>query len=318
MLERDGGSRTATKTEHIALQDDGMTSPTATLPNAATSRKPRDEEVDVYGLTHPGRVRKENQDHFAICSLRKEVVVYSTSLQDPDLLAEGSERLAFLAMVADGVGGGLKGEEASRLALQRITRYVTDSVRCFHTCDPSDDSAFLERLQDAALQSHEDLRRRSMEDPDRMGMATTLTLWLGLWPRGYLLQVGDSRCYLLRRGVLTQVSRDQTMAQDLIDLGVLTRADAANSRLAYMLSSTIGGKQSAPVVTRMMSEWDNVGMLCSDGLTAHVSDERIRERLMSMTSAKQACEALLQDALEGGGTDNITIIVGRPVRHEMA
>jgi PPM family protein phosphatase len=291
-----------------------MTSPTATEINPATARKPRDEEVDVYGLTHPGRVRTENQDHFAICSLQKEVVVLKTSLSDPGALKEGSERLAFLAMVADGVGGGLKGEEASRLALQRVTRYVTDSVRCFQTSDPSDDSALLEMLQEAALESHEDLRRRSVDDPERAGMATTLTLWIGIWPRGYLLQVGDSRCYLLRRGALTQVSRDQTMAQDLIDLGVLTRADAEHSRFSHMLSSSIGGRQSAPVVTRMLSDWDSVGMLCSDGLTAHVSDDRIRERLLSMTSAKQACEALLQDALDGGGHDNITIIIGRPVR----
>lgn len=108
------------------------------------------------------------------------------------------------------------------------------------------------------------------------------------------------------------------MAQELIDLGVLTRADAANTRLAHTLSSSIGGRQSAPMVTRMLSEWGNVGLLCSDGLTRHVSDERIRDRLNSMTSAKQVCETLLQDALDGGGTDNITIIVGRPVRRGAA
>ncbi|HET7422396.1 MAG TPA: protein phosphatase 2C domain-containing protein [Gemmatimonadales bacterium] len=301
--------------DHLeSLENGEMTSSTATVINPATARKPRDEEVDVYGLTHPGLVRKENQDHFAICALQKLLVVVNTSLPDPGVLNEGSERLAFLAMVADGVGGGLKGEEASRLALERVTRYVTDAVRAFQTSDVTDDSAFLERLQEAAHHSHEDLRRHSEDDPDRVGMATTLTLWIGIWPRGYLLQVGDSRCYLLRRGMLTQVSRDQTMAQDLIDAGVLTRADAQNSRLSHLLSSSIGGKQSAPVVTRMLSEWDSVGMLCSDGLTGHVSDERIRERLLSMTSAKQACEALLQDALDGGGHDNITIIIGRPVR----
>ena len=121
-----------------------MTSSRATVINPATARKPRDEEVDVYGLTHPGRVRGENQDHFAICALQKQVVVVNTSLPDPGVLQEGSERLAFLAMVADGVGGGLKGEEASRLALEKVTRYVTDSVRTFQTSDPSDDSALLD------------------------------------------------------------------------------------------------------------------------------------------------------------------------------
>ena len=173
-------------------------------------------------------------------------------------------------------------------------------------------------LQEAALRCHEHVIRHAEEDPTRRGMATTLTLWIGLWPRAYLVHVGDSRCYLLHRGELSQVSRDQTMAQDLVDLGVLSRADLASSRLAHTLSSSIGGRQSAPSVTRMEQEWGNVGLLCSDGLTRHVPDERIRERLRAMTSAKQVCQDLLQDALDGGGTDNITVIVGRAVRSSPA
>jgi serine/threonine protein phosphatase PrpC len=123
--------------------------------------------------------------------------------------------------------------------------------------------------------------------------------------------VGDSRCYLLRDGELTQITRDQTIAQELIDLGVLTRADAANTRLAHSLSSSLGGRQTEPVVTRFDMNWSTVVLLCSDGLTKHVSDERIRDRLRTMTSAQQVCEDLLNEALEAGGTDNISIIVGR-------
>jgi protein phosphatase len=291
-----------------------MTAPTATGAGPGQERKPRDDELDVYGLTHSGLVRKENQDHFLICSLRKEVVVHRTSLPDIGGLALPPERVAFLAMVADGVGGGMRGEEASRLAVETVTHYVAESVRCYYAAGHHDDREFLETLQEAVLHCHEDVVRHATEDPDRQGMATTLTLWLGLWPRAYLVQVGDSRCYLFRQGELTQVSRDQTMAQELVDLGVLARAEAAGSRFAHTLSSSIGGRHSAPVVTRMRSEWGNVGLLCSDGLTRHVSDERIRERLRAMTSARQVCEDLLQDALDGGGTDNITIIVGRAVQ----
>jgi serine/threonine protein phosphatase PrpC len=137
-----------------------------------------------------------------------------------------------------------------------------------------------------------------------------------VWPRAYLLQVGDSRCYLLRGDELTQITRDQTMAQELIDLGVLTRADASGTRFEHTLSSSIGGHQTAPVVTRIGLTWDTVVLLCSDGLTRHVSDDRIRERLRSMTSSRQVCEDLLQDALEGGGSDNITLIVRRAVPSE--
>jgi serine/threonine protein phosphatase PrpC len=291
--------------------------PTETsAPGRALTRKPRDDEIDVYGLTHPGKVRKDNQDHFLICSLRKQVAVNLTSLPDPDQLGSGVERLAFLAMVADGVGAAAKGEAASRTAVEAVMQYVTRSMRCYYTADSADDQDFIEALDKAARQGHAELLRRGSEDPDYRGMATTLTLFLGVWPKAYLLQVGDSRCYLLSQGELNQITRDQTMAQELIDRGVLTQADASRTRFAHTLSSSIGGPQTAPVVTRMNSAWGNVLLLCSDGLTRHVDDARIGERLRGMTSAKQVCEDLLNDALSGGGTDNITIIVARALRSE--
>jgi serine/threonine protein phosphatase PrpC len=279
---------------------------------AISARKPRDDEIDVYGVTHPGKVRTENQDHFLICSLRKQVQIRMTSLPEAERLVADPERLAFVAMVADGVGGGAKGAEASRIALEAVIEYVTNSMDSYYAADRKDEGKLIESIQEGALQCHEELVRRGQENPDYRGMATTLTLYLGVWPKAYMLQVGDSRCYLLRNGELTQITRDQTMAQELIDLGVITRADAANTRLANSLSSSLGGRQTEPVVTRFEMNWKTVVLLCSDGLTRHVSDEQIRNRLSTMTSAQQVCEELLQDALEAGGTDNITIVVGRP------
>jgi serine/threonine protein phosphatase PrpC len=279
-------------------------------------RKPADDELDVYGLTHPGKVRATNQDHFLICSLRKQMLVHLTSLPAIDQVAAPNERLAFLAMVADGVGGSAGGETASRLAVEVVTRYVSESVQCYYASGA--DENFLTSLQEAAMQSHADLLAMADAQPELAGMATTLTLWIGVWPRAYLLQVGDSRCYILREGELTQLSRDQTMAQELIDAGVMARAEASRTRWAHTLSSAIGGRQTAPLVTRLEQQWGNVGMLCTDGLTTHVSDDRIRQRLRMMTSARQVCEDLLQDALDGGGTDNITILVGRTVRRRPA
>lgn len=278
-------------------------------------RKPRDDEIDAFGLTHPGKVRRGNQDHFLIASLRKQMEVHVTSLPSQGQLV-ASERLAFLAMVADGVGGGPGGEDASRLAAEAITQYVTQSLECYYTADPTDEAAFPQALEEAALRCHMDVSRQAMDDPERAGMATTLTLWLGVWPRAYLLQVGDSRCYLLRDGELQQISRDQTMAQELLDQGVITRTDLLNTRWAGVLASAIGGPQAAPIVTRLDQVWGDAGLLCSDGLTRHVGDDRIRERLATMTSARQACESLLEDALDAGGTDNITILVGRSVRKD--
>jgi len=285
-------------------------------PPDALDRKPFDDEIDVFGLTHTGRVRRDNQDHFLICALRKQMVVHQTSLPETEHLMAGPERLAFMAMVADGVGGGARGEEASRIALEAATRYVSGTMRCYYAAASADDAEFYEALQEGALRCHAELKRRGEEDAEYQGMATTLTLYLGVWPRAYLLQVGDSRCYIYRNGELSQITRDQTMAQELIDLGVLTPADAAATRYARTLSSSLGGRQTDPVVTRLDMSWGTVLLLCSDGLTAHVSDERIRERLRTMTSAKQVCEDLLREALEGGGSDNVTIMVGRALPRE--
>lgn len=287
-----------------------MTAPASSQTTTEPGPRPLDDEVDVYGLTHPGKVRKNNEDHFLIGALQKRMEVYHTSLPDPEHLVV-PERLAFIGMVADGVGGALAGEEASRLALESITRYVSQSIHCYYTGDPSDDTDFVHELEEAALKVHNELATIAANDSSLRGMATTLTLWLGVWPRAYLLQVGDSRCYVLKGKELIQLSRDQTMAEELVDQGVFTRSDAAHSRWAHVLSSAIGGPQTAPVVRRLDQSWGRVGLMCSDGLTRHVSDERIRERLLSMTSARQACETLLQDALDAGGVDNITIIIGR-------
>ena len=274
------------------------------------SRKPRDDEIDVYGLTHAGNVREENQDHFLLSSVHKHVQILSTSLSGRQLSPLGDERVVFLAMVADGVGGGEGGEEASATAVQNALEYVVHSMDCYYRSD-STEATFMAELQKTADACHRAVIARAREEGVEGTMATTLTLWMGVWPWYYLLQVGDSRYYLWREGTLTQVTRDQTIAEELVQKGVFTRAIANRSQFAHVLSSSIGGEQTMPVVTRLKADWNNVHLLCSDGLTKHVSDDRIAQRLSTMTSARQCAEQLLQDALDGGGTDNVTIIVGR-------
>jgi serine/threonine protein phosphatase PrpC len=279
-------------------------------------RRPHEGEIDVYGLTHPGLARPRNEDNFLVASVSRTLRVLSTSLPAvpditlPDLPAD--ERTAFLAIVADGVGGSANGAEASRLAVETVTRAIATRLHSLSQVRDHDD-AVVKELAAAAGHAHDELLRRGGEDSSQRGMATTLTLWIGLWPHAYVLQVGDSRCYHYRNGELTQVSRDQTIAEELVQRGVLSRVQAMSTRWANVLSSAIGGPNTEPTVTRDANDWTSVHLLCSDGLTKHVSDEQIRERLATMTSARQACESLLQDALDGGGSDNVTIVIGRAV-----
>jgi len=279
-------------------------------------RKPLDHEIDTWGLTHVGKVRQKNEDNFVVASLHKRTQVHLSSVEGLRESLDGDERLAYILMVADGVGGSELGEEASRLAVASVAEYVAMSMRCYYM-SKDDGARFDEELQQAAMQCHERVQQRATE-ARVASMATTLTVFLGVWPHAYLLQVGDSRYYVFRSGELTQVTRDQTMAQDLVDQGVFTHSMAMRTPLAHVLSSAIGGEQTSPVVTKLTAHRDNVHLLCSDGLTKHVSDERIKERIAAMTSARQVCEALLQDALDNGGSDNITLVVSRILAPEQA
>lgn len=277
--------------------------------------RPRHSDIDAWGVTHTGKVRRENQDHFFVGSMSRGVVVDITSIPEGERLVD-EERLASFALVADGVGSGGGGEEAARTAVQGLVEQVAQTFHEAYATSAAEPEAFTKLLTDAAMSCHERLMERAQTDPEHKRYATTLTLFLGLWPHAYLLQVGDSRCYVFHDGELTQISRDQTMAQALVDQGVLTQSRAEGTKWAHVLSSAIGGQQAEPVVTRYVRDWGTIVLLCSDGLTKHVTDDRIKELAATMTSSRQLCEDLLQEALDDGGSDNITVIVGRTIKPE--
>lgn len=276
---------------------------------AAPGVRPRDDELDLFGLTHPGKVRRENQDHFLLCTVHPQAVIHRTSLPDPEHLALRGSRLATFMLVADGVGSGSGGGEASRLAVEAITSYVTSSLRCYHSAGSGDEQEFQEALQDAALTAHDAVRATAAAEGGKM--ATTLTLAVAVWPWLYVTQVGDSRCYHLWDGVLRQVTRDQTIAQDLVDRGILPADRAASSPFSNVLASAIGASEATPVVTRLEIPRGCVILLCTDGLTKHVTDDEIAQHILAMTSSEQLARTLLDLALERGGSDNITIIAAR-------
>jgi PPM family protein phosphatase len=273
--------------------------------------KPTDSALDLFGITHPGKVRAENQDHFFVGTVHPEVHVHGTNLAHAERLPLRGQRLATVLLVADGVGGQFGGAAASQLAAEAITAYVSSTLRCYHAAGATDDKLFLDALRAAATNAHETVSVESAIRGDGR-MATTLTFGIAVWPWLYVLQVGDSRAYFCCNGVLRQITRDQTIAQDLVDQGVLTPEKAAKSPYTHVLSSAIGGSAAVPVVTRIDVRGERpVVLLCSDGLTKHVSDLEIEQHVLGLESSEQLCRALLELALERGGSDNITIVVGR-------
>jgi PPM family protein phosphatase len=280
----------------------------------AADLKPRDAELDLFGMTHQGLVRRENQDHFLIGTLHRELAVHGTSLPAMDQLPLRGERFATFAVVADGVGGVAGGAAASKRAVETIANYVQGTLRCFAAADPHHEQPFIEALRGAAVDADAAVRALRSDDQDQQGggagPATTLTLAIGVWPRAYVLQVGDSRCYLYGAGALRCLTRDQTAAQDLVDSGALTPSEAEKSPLQHMLTSALGGRAAAPVVTAVDLQRESIFLLCSDGLTRYVGDPELAECLRGLRSAEQTGRELVQMALDRGGHDNITIVIG--------
>ena len=272
---------------------------------------PRSADIDIFGTSHPGRVRPENQDQFLVASLHRVLQVHQTTLPEdhPALLRSASRGYIFL--VADGVGGAPAGKEASELTLRAVAQYLTNVVDVCRQGVFDEEARFLGELTKAVAQSHEAIMQVGERDEDRRGMATTLTMVAVLWPRAYIVHVGDTRAYRLRDGVLELLTRDQTMAQVMIDAGALTADRAASSALNHMLTSAVGGRELLPAVQATDCRWSDMMLLCTDGLTKHLSDDDIKAIMLAHPTAEEIGHALVAAALERGGSDNITVVVGR-------
>ncbi len=271
---------------------------------------PTRQDVDIFGMCHLGLVRKENQDHFLVASLHKSMQLHQTTLPHEGLGSLTSGARGYVFLVADGVGSTPWGEQASGSALRAIADYVIHGMDVEALPDDDHDHRVADRLRRSVEHGHQAIKDAG-EAEGKRGMATTLTMVTIHWPRAYVVHVGDSRGYRLRKGVLTQVTKDQTMAQAMIDAGALTPAAAEQSRLKHILWSALGGKEATPEVSTLDCEWEDVMLLCSDGLTKHVSDEEIREELLKSMSAEKSCHALIDLALSRGGSDNVTVVIGR-------
>lgn len=273
--------------------------------------RPARDQIDVFGLTDTGKVRSENQDQFLIASLHKTMHVLQTSLPRDGFGELRSPSRGYVFLVADGVGGVPGGQAASRTALNAVVDYVLRAMDLYVQMDATVEAEFLAELRTSVERSHEAVRRAGATDEDTEGMATTLTMVCIRWPRGYLVHVGDSRCYRLRDGQLELLTKDQTMAQAMVDAGALAPDQMERSGLTHVLYSALGATRAEPYTLTTDVRWDDVMLLCSDGVTKHVSDTEIRDALARPATAEAIARELVGVALARGGSDNTTVIVGR-------
>ncbi|XZE44943.1 PP2C family protein-serine/threonine phosphatase [Pirellulaceae bacterium SH467] len=264
-----------------------------------------------FGRTDKGRVRTENQDHFFIADLSRSMRVQTNSLDMDRYSRLHGGALGHLFLVADGMGGHRGGREASQLAIQYFISSILNSMRWIVRIEPGAEDRFLDDLQRLLSNAHKTLQTYSAQEQELKGMGTTLTMSYVSWPRMIVVHAGDTRCYVLRKGELKLITRDHTVANQLIRSGQLSPEAEDRSPWANVLVNALGA--GASDVTADIYKVDlEIGdrlMMCSDGLNKHIKEDEIREILMQQTSAEDAANMLVYRAIEEGGADNVTVIV---------
>ena len=281
------------------------------FPLGATTDDQR-RRLESYGLSHVGKVREGNEDHFVIASLQRSLEVRQTNLEDRAVLDPLCGPKAYIYAVADGVGGLDGGRLASGLTIRTIVEYLSETVGSYHAVSSGEEHAFLDPLGKAVHRAHQKLR--STFGIPQGGPATTLTIALVVWPQAYVVHVGDSRAYHLRDGTLKRLTRDQTMGTFMMDEYKMTEKQVEQQGFNNVLSSAVGAQDMTPAVSAMKLEQGDSLVLCTDGLTKHVSERQIAEVLDGAANAEAGCRELVDMALAGGGRDNVTVVVANALK----
>ena len=269
-------------------------------------------QVDLGACSHQGKVRPNNEDCFLVTRLERRLQTLWTNLP-ADHIPDHQAETAYGLLVADGMGGEAAGEVASRTAISKLVELVLDTPDWHMRLDDVGANEVLARLDQRFSKLREALIDRARAEPRLSGMGTTMTLAVSHGANLIVAHVGDSRVYLFHRGRLHLLTRDQTLAQDLSEIGVIRPEDVAKHPARHTLTGAIaaqGEEAQAEFCQVWLADGDQV-LLCTDGLTEMVTEAAISAVLKETESASAACRALVDLALEGGGKDNVTVVLGR-------
>lgn len=271
------------------------------------------KKMECHCLSDAGKVREVNEDQFLFADLNKSMLIHQTSLSMDDHTRLMGESQGQLLVVADGMGGHAAGQQASRIAIDAMVRHVLNTLPWFLRLQASREDDLAEDLKAAMERCQERIEAEAEANPQRRKMGTTLTMAYIVWPRLYVVHAGDSRCYLRRQGKLAQITTDHTLAQQMVVKGVLQPEEAGKSQWSHVLWNCLGGgtHELRPEVRKATLQVGDTLLLCTDGLTNGVSDDRLAELLGQDSSAAEACRRLVAAANDAGGRDNVTVVVAR-------
>ncbi|HKP47939.1 MAG TPA: PP2C family serine/threonine-protein phosphatase [Pyrinomonadaceae bacterium] len=267
--------------------------------------------VELHAKSDVGRVRRGNEDNFLVLELsRKKTWTGSDGNSAPPELTNfelGDKGLVLV--VSDGMGGALAGDVASRMAVDS----VRDMIMGGNSKGNADaEASLVDCLKDATVYANHAIHNRSQEDSRCAGMGATFT---GAAIHGDfldLVQVGDSRGYIIRKDHIRLATKDQSLVQQLVDVGQISEAEAETHMFRNVILQALGAQGDVtPVTGRIRLRKGDTLLLCSDGLSGKLRSEDIQNIVSSNEDLAKACDELVAEANNRGGEDNITVILAR-------
>ena len=272
--------------------------------------------VETHATSHIGRVRKGNEDNYLLLNISAAKAWMSA--QDPEDFVIESQRFevdesGVILAVSDGMGGALAGEVASQMAVETVSKkFLNDDPD--KTIQPGEFSnSLIGNLYDATLYANYLIHQQGRTDPQYQGMGATFT-GIGITPEAVdLIQIGDSRAYLIRSNNIYQITKDQSLVQQLIDANQIPAEDAETHPLKNVILQALGAQSEIfPVSARLTPNRGDIIMICSDGLSGKVGGVEMQKIVLdNHDNLAMACADLVKKANENGGEDNITVILAK-------
>ena len=267
--------------------------------------------VELHAKSDVGRVRRGNEDNFLLLDLATQRAwTGSDGAENPEEMRRldvGDKGLVLV--VSDGMGGALAGDVASRMAIDSVRQVMIGNDG--NGCDP--DASLVDCLKHATLQANREIHYKSLEDSRCSGMGATLTGAAIKHDKLDLVQVGDSRAYLVRGEQIRLATKDQSLVQQLVDVGQISEEEAETHMFRNVILQALGAQtELMPATARIQLRQGDVLLLCSDGLSGKLRNEEIRQIVSdSGDDLAAACAALVAEANNRGGEDNITVVLAR-------
>ncbi len=272
--------------------------------------------VEIHATSHVGRVRRGNEDNYLLLNITNSRS-WTSEQADGEFVIESQkfevDPNGVVLAVSDGMGGALAGEVASKMAVETVSeRLLTEDTE--KTLTPEGyHYDLISKLYNATVHANYLVHQQGRTDPQFQGMGATFT-GIGLTPEGVdVIQVGDSQAYLVRNGKIYQITKDQSLVQQLIDAQQISAEEAETHTLKNVILQALGAQNEIyPVSARLTPSQNDVLLLCSDGLSNKVSAANMQKHVVeNIDKLEQACAALVKEANENGGEDNITVILAK-------